>query len=193
MTATQPSFLRSPPLIRRPWGACVPCPGGSAVSTNAAAAGCAGSGNRKAAQGNGPGASSRHLLRLLPFFGLQTLLGIALASVVRGNHLLAAAGTWISNPFTYVPLYWFNYHVGDVLLRGGGAPPAAVTVNKASIWEQGWSFTSRLLLGSSLVGLVLSLGLGVLAWRLFRWQSRNDHRMRTGRHLEGHRSWPDMT
>lgn len=128
-----------------------------------------------------------------PFFGLQTLLGIALASVVRGNHLLAAAGTWISNPFTYVPLYWFNYHVGDVLLRGGGAPPAAVTVNKASIWDQGWSFTSRLLLGSSLVGLVLSLGLGVLAWRLFRWQSRNDHRMRTGRHLEGHRSWPDMT
>ena len=128
-----------------------------------------------------------------PLFGLQTLLGIALASVVRGNHLLAAAGTWISNPFTYVPLYWFNYHVGDVLLRGGGAPPAAVTVDKASIWDQGWSFTSRLLLGSSLVGLVLSLGLGVLAWRLFRWQSRNDHRMRTGRHLEGHRSWPDMT
>ena len=141
----------------------------------------------------GPGASSRYLLRLLPLLGLQTLLGIALASVVRGNHLLAAAGTWISNPFTYVPLYWFNYHVGDVLLRGGGAPPAAVTVNKASIWDQGWSFTSRLLLGSSLVGLVLSLGLGVLAWRLFRWQSRNDHRMRTGRHLEGHRSWPDMT
>ena len=118
-----------------------------------------------------------------PFFGLQTLLGIALASVVRGNHLLAAAGTWISNPFTYLPLYWFNYHVGDVLLRGG-EPPAAVNVNKASILYQGWSFTSRLLLGSSLVGLVLSLGLGVLAWRLFRWQPRNDHRMQTGRHLE---------
>ena len=42
-----------------------------------------------------------------PFFGLQTLLGVALASVVRGNHLLAAAGTWVSNPFTYVPLYWW--------------------------------------------------------------------------------------
>ena len=119
-----------------------------------------------------------------PFFGLQTLLGIALASVVRGNHLLAAAGTWISNPFTYVPLYWFNYHVGDVLLRGG-PQPATLTINQASIWDQGWSFTSRLLLGSSLVGLVLSLVLGVLAWRLFHWQSRNEHRMQTGRHLEG--------
>ena len=46
-----------------------------------------------------------------PIFGLQTLAGITLASVVRGNHLLAAAGTWISNPFTYVPLYWFNYRI----------------------------------------------------------------------------------
>jgi hypothetical protein len=35
-----------------------------------------------------------------PFFGLQTLLGVALASVLRGNHLLAAAGTWISNALT---------------------------------------------------------------------------------------------
>ena len=38
-----------------------------------------------------------------PIFGLQTLLGIALASLVRGNHILAAAGTWISNPLTYIP------------------------------------------------------------------------------------------
>ena len=74
-----------------------------------------------------------------PFFGLQTLLGIALASVVRGNHLLAAAGTWISNPFTYVPLYWFNYHVGDVLLRGG-AQPTAHTINQASDLGPGMEF-----------------------------------------------------
>ena len=91
-----------------------------------------------------------------PFFGLQTLLGIALASVVRGNHLLAAAGTWISNPFTYVPLYWFNYHVGDVsrgeeLLQQqspstrprsgtrGGVSPAAYSWVRA-LW--GWCFRS---------------------------------------------------
>ena len=54
-----------------------------------------------------------------PFFGFQTLLGIGLASVVRGNHLLAAAGTWISNPFTYVPLFWFNYRLGALILGEG--------------------------------------------------------------------------
>ena len=114
-----------------------------------------------------------------PFFGLQTLLGIALASVVRGNHLLAAAGTWISNPFTYVPLYWFNYQVGDALLRGESAPPA-LSINQASLWDQGWSFTSRLLLGSSLVGLILALSLGTLAWWLFRWQSARAHGVQPG-------------
>ena len=54
-----------------------------------------------------------------PFFGLQTLLGVALASVVRGNHVLAAIGTWISNPITYLPLYWFNYQVDWYLLGEG--------------------------------------------------------------------------
>ena len=31
----------------------------------------------------------------------------------RGNIYLAALGTWISNPLTYVPLYYFNYKVCD--------------------------------------------------------------------------------
>ena len=35
-----------------------------------------------------------------PFFGFQTLLGVFLAQIGRGNIVLAAVGTWISNPFT---------------------------------------------------------------------------------------------
>ena len=42
-----------------------------------------------------------------PFFGLQTLMGVFLAKILKGNSILAAVGTWISNPFTYVPLYFF--------------------------------------------------------------------------------------
>jgi len=114
-----------------------------------------------------------------PFFGLQTLLGIALASAVRGNHLLAAAGTWISNPFTYLPLYWFNYQVGDVLLRGE-AQPLELSLIEANLWNQGWSFTSRLLLGSSVVGLGVALTLGSCAWWMFRWQSTRRHHVQAG-------------
>ena len=103
-----------------------------------------------------------------------SLLGIGLASVVRGNHLLAAAGTWISNPFTYLPLYWFNYRVGDALM--GRAATATLTgINKSTLWHQSWSFTSRLLLGSSIVGLIFALSLGSLAWWLFRLKPSRPH------------------
>ena len=105
-----------------------------------------------------------------PFFGLQTILSIGIASLVRGNHLLAAAGTLISNPLTYVPLYWFNYQLGSWLL--GTKTNAAVfnDLNRSNLWQQGWSFTQRLLLGSTVVGAVLALMLGVAAYVIFQRQ-----------------------
>ncbi|MFT5339338.1 MAG: hypothetical protein ACI9IO_001076 [Cyanobium sp.] len=106
-----------------------------------------------------------------PFFGLQTLLGVALASLVRGNHLLAAAGTWISNPLTYVPLYWFNYQLGCWLLGPGHGWPSMAVLKQQGIWELGWSFSSRLLLGSTIVGALSSSLLGVLYWRWLKLQS----------------------
>ena len=52
-----------------------------------------------------------------PFFGFQTLIGVFLAKLIKGNVYLAALGTWISNPFTYIPLYYFNYKVGSIFLN----------------------------------------------------------------------------
>ncbi|MFZ9228850.1 MAG: DUF2062 domain-containing protein [Prochlorococcaceae cyanobacterium] len=74
-----------------------------------------------------------------PVFGLQTLLGIGLASLVRGNHLLAAAGTWISNPFTYVPLYWFNFQLGCLLIGPGPAWPGLAALQQGELAGLGWS------------------------------------------------------
>ncbi len=112
-----------------------------------------------------------------PFFGLQTLLGVGLASLVRGNHLLAAAGTWISNPLTYVPLYWFNYQLGSWLLGPGHGWPSLDVLKGQGLWELGWSFSSRLLLGSTIVGTVASLALGFVYWR---WLERQSGRNLTG-------------
>ncbi|MCT0248017.1 DUF2062 domain-containing protein [Synechococcus sp. CS-205] len=100
-----------------------------------------------------------------PFFGLQTLLGVALASLVRGNHLLAAAGTWISNPFTYVPLFWFNYQLGTWLLGPGHGWPSMAILKQHGFWELGWSFTSRLILGSTIVGASSASVVGLTYWR----------------------------
>ena len=108
-----------------------------------------------------------------PFFGLQTILSLGVASLVRGNHLLAAAGTLISNPFTYLPLYWFNYQLGCWLLGPSPSPIDWNELNRSNLWEQGWMFANRLLLGSSLVGALLSLVLGATAFVLFQRRASN--------------------
>lgn len=108
-----------------------------------------------------------------PFFGLQIVLGVGLASVLRGNHILAAAGTWISNPVTSLPLYWFNYQVGSWLLGPGPGFPTLSQVREAGLWDLGLAFTSRLMLGSTLVGLASALGFGALYWL---WLNRTSRR-----------------
>ena len=103
-----------------------------------------------------------------PFFGLQMILSVGVATVVRGNPLLAAAGTLVSNPLTYVPLYWFNYLVGQRLLGPGSSDTEVEDISRSTLWAQGWDFTNRIMLGSVVVGAVLALLLGLLSYGLFR-------------------------
>ena len=102
-----------------------------------------------------------------PFFGLQIFLSVGVASVVRGNHLLAATGTLVSNPLTYLPLYWFNYLVGCRLLGPGRGTINLAELNRSSLWAQGWDFTERILVGSSAVGIALAIASGWMAYHLF--------------------------
>ena len=102
-----------------------------------------------------------------PFFGLQMVLSVGLAKLMRGNQLLAAAGTLVSNPLTYIPLYWFNYLVGCQLLGPGRGAINLAELNRSSLWSQGWDFTQRILLGSTVVGMVLAIASGWMAYRLF--------------------------
>ena len=103
-----------------------------------------------------------------PFFGFQTLLGLFLARVAKGNLFLAAIGTWISNPFTYVPLYFFNYKVGSSLLRN--SPDIILEKNLIieELWEKGSVFSLRLILGSALVGLFFASISGFIVFLLYK-------------------------
>ncbi len=103
-----------------------------------------------------------------PFFGLQTLLGISLASVFRGNHLLAASATWVSNPFTYVPLFWFNYKIGTFFLGESVFFNDVTLVTKEELWSQSWIVSLCLLFGSSIVGLILGFLAGIISYLFFK-------------------------
>ena len=67
---------------------------------------------------------------------------------------MAAIGTWISNPFTYVPLYYFNYRVGSLLLNKDQNIVDISHITTTELWSQGLYLSSRLLTGSICVGFV---------------------------------------
>lgn len=92
-----------------------------------------------------------------PLFGLQMIIGIAVATALRGNRIMAAASTWISNPFTYLPLFAFNYQVGAWLLGGGAMMDFSDLEGLKGWMDMGTEVSVRLMLGSTVVGLVLAL------------------------------------
>ena len=98
-----------------------------------------------------------------PFFGLQTLMGVFLAKIFKGNNILAAVGTWISNPFTYVPLYYFNYRLGSLILNKNKNIVDFSHITTNELWSQGWDLSSRLIMGSICMGLLTGIvgGLGL--------------------------------
>ena len=108
-----------------------------------------------------------------PFFGFQTLLGLFLARFAKANLFLAAIGTWISNPFTYLPLYFFNYKVGSFLLKNSPNIVFDENLMIEELWEQGSVFSLRLILGSALVGLLLASISGAVVFLFYKRKMKN--------------------
>ena len=107
-----------------------------------------------------------------PFFGFQTLIGVFFAKLVRGNIYLAALGTWISNPFTYVPLYYFNYKVGSFFLNNTSDNIIQNKLVVDDLWKQGSLFSLSLLLGSSCVGFLLAMISGSLVFLIYKIKNK---------------------
>ncbi len=93
-----------------------------------------------------------------PLLGLQTIIGVAIATCIQGNKVVAAASTWISNPFTYVPLFALNFHIGRRLL--GLSPITELPTSPADLeaWlSMGRDVAAALMLGSLITGIVASV------------------------------------
>ena len=107
-----------------------------------------------------------------PFFGFQILIGVFLAKLAKGNIFLAGIGTWISNPFTYIPLYYFNYKVGSIFLSNSSNNIIQKNLDINDLWKQGSIFSLRLLLGSSFVGLLLALISGSIIFFIYKIKNK---------------------
>lgn len=92
-----------------------------------------------------------------PLLGIQMLFGVAIASCVRGNKVVAGASTWISNPITYVPLFALNFHIGRLILR---LPPTEMPTSAVGldVWmSMGLDVGAALMLGSLITGVLMSV------------------------------------
>lgn len=82
----------------------------------------------------------------------HTLLSVIGAVLLRVNVPVAVLATWITNPFTFVPIYYFGYQVGAALLN---VPPDVIPGSFSFDWvlaevDKHWK---PLLLGTGIVAL----------------------------------------
>ena len=91
-----------------------------------------------------------------PFLGLHTVLAISLAFLVRGNRLVSLLASWICNPLTMIPILYFDFKVGEILLSSTIPFPTGIHTLK-DIMYAGSQVAWPLLVGGHLIGLVLGL------------------------------------
>ena len=95
----------------------------------------------------------------LPLMGVQFVISLLLSFLVKGNKFCALIGTWISNPFTYVPLFFLNFKVGKLVLNLLMPDNISEFSVKApnSITDLGQDITIALSVGSLIVASVASV------------------------------------
>ncbi len=112
-----------------------------------------------------------------PTFGLQMILAILLAMLLKENKIAAAIGVWITNPITAPLIYALEYETGRLLLGMEHARlPREFTFD--ALMSLSWKVIGPLGLGSLIYGilcagvsyaLVLRLIPIVKTWHIPRW------------------------
>lgn len=110
-----------------------------------------------------------------PLYGLQMVIAVFFAYIIKGNKLAAAAGTWVSNPLTYLPICAMNFKVGQWLLGSSDGSFTPDTLqNLDRLIELSGEFLADLFFGSLVMGLlgsVCSYIIGLqLIYRFRRWR-----------------------
>jgi uncharacterized protein (DUF2062 family) len=113
------------------------------------------------------------------FWGLQIALAVLFAYLLRGNKVVAAAMTAISNPLTSLPLYTVCYLVGHLLVGGKDALPDFRQIHSIqSFLALGPHFFITMLVGTTVIGLLGAVVVYFSANRLLatlrRWLGRSD-------------------
>lgn len=131
-------------------------------------------------------------LLIAPIIPVAHTLVAALAAVpTRANLVIAAAVTWLINPFTIPPFYYAAYLVGSALLHLDAMAPMPQAAHHATGQATHWAAwllakSGPLALGTLVMAIVIaSIGYLVAAfgwrWAIGRkWRARSARRGRSG-------------
>lgn len=108
-----------------------------------------------------------------PLLGLHTFLAISLAFLVRGNRLASLLASWICNPLSMIPILYFDFKVGEILLSSSIPFPNDIHTLKDIIYA-GSQVAWPLLVGGHLIGLVLGLASFPIVDWLVAYLRRNE-------------------
>jgi uncharacterized protein (DUF2062 family) len=87
------------------------------------------------------------------FWGLQIALSVLVSHLVRGNKVVAAAATAVSNPLTSLPLYSLCYLLGHLLTGGEDTLPDFAKIHSIQDFlALGPHFFITMLIGTTIVG-----------------------------------------
>lgn len=117
---------------------------------------------------------------MTPTFGVQMIIVLALAVLLRENKIAALLGVWVTNPVTAPVIYGLEYEIGRALLNMP-RPDIVFQFDYESLVKLGWQLVAPLCLGSLIFGIVVSaVGYSVTLrmipvvkqWRIPRWPRR---------------------
>ena len=109
------------------------------------------------------GAGVAMLVAFSPTVGFQTVIAIALATLLRANKAVCIPIVWITNPLTILPIYGACWDLGRTLMiapaAGNGSNFAAKLVDLARHTDQGvWPHLFATEFWSRLLRLMLEFG-----------------------------------
>ncbi len=126
------------------------------------------------------GAGIATFVAFLPLVGIQTIIAVALAAMVRANKVVCVPIVWITNPLTLVPIYGACFKLGQFALAGGATRDRAKVLSQlnlhgglslfdlafwGNLFTRLMSLGKELWVGCAIVGLVL----GIIAYGFTRW------------------------
>lgn len=101
-----------------------------------------------------------------PTIGIQMILTVALATLLRANKFVGVPVVWLSNPLTLVPVYYPSYRLGCWLI--GMEPCSARQMLEILQLKEGWlkllTNTMDILIAMSLGSLIIGLALATVAY-----------------------------